>query len=162
MPVHFVFPMLLKVFSINNMNNLFKKKFKGICVFIHGQFAYLILLRREENAQDVNMCNKMWTLNVLETVSGIQLFHFLWFFAFRLNGGTFSGSDVVFISSVLTICIFIMTITICLCLAPSCRPAVRKSLFSLIFYLLYNQPKAITYKYDSFDVLGDHKSQWST
>ncbi|XP_034324701.1 uncharacterized protein [Magallana gigas] len=45
-----------------------------------------------------------------------------------LNGGTFSVSDVVFISSVLTICLFIMTITICLCLAPTCRPAVTLKL----------------------------------
>lgn len=76
----------------------------------------------------------------------LNLDFLLFCFIFRLNGGTFSVSDVVFISSVLTICLFIMTITICLCLASSCRPVVRKSLFSLIFHLLHNQLNVIAYK----------------
>lgn len=44
---------------------------------------------------------------------------------FRLNGVEFSFADVLFITSVLTICIIILVVTICFCLTSTTRNYVR-------------------------------------
>lgn len=47
------------------------------------------------------------------------------FFFFRLNGVEFSFADVLFITSVLTVCIIILVVTICFCVTSTTRNHVR-------------------------------------
>lgn len=90
-----------------------------MCVVLTLSFnSYLLFVYHEFVYVNIFLCKYFWLPALESNVIFLSVF-------FRLNGVKFSFADVLFITSVLTICMIILVVTVCFCVTSTTTNHVR-------------------------------------